>query len=130
MTDTRKYLLVQPQVYTYSRLLFLLLLFPLLPFNLISQNKDTVYIKFNEQYDEMKKVDLTRQMQARSTDEKLKRSVVYYIEQMEPPCGYNSEFKFAHVNRDKETYKEWGLEPPTILHKEKFFSKRQKDTGY
>lgn len=96
------------------------------PFSLIAQKQDTVYIKFNENYEEMRKVDLTSQMQARSPDEKLKRSVVYYIEQMEPPCGYDNEFNFTHINRDKETYKEWDLEPPVILQKEKSLLRNKK----
>lgn len=100
--------------------------FFLIPFDLLSQKKDTVYIKFNETHEEMRKVDLTRQMQARSPDQVLKKSVVYYIEQMEPPCGYDNEFNFAHIKRDKETYKKWDLEAPINLHKEKSFLRHKK----
>lgn len=86
-----------------------------------SQKKDTIYIKFNNHYDEMMKSDFTWQVQAGSHEEKLGKSITYYIEQMEPPDGYDFRFKFTHSNRSKKTYKKFGGGPPGIFKKEKSF---------
>ena len=60
--------------------LVLLCLVPIISF---SQYKDTVYIRFDQKYDEMEKVDFTEKVQAGSPDEELEKSITYFIRQME-----------------------------------------------
>lgn len=103
-----------------------LFFFAFLPLDHIAQNKDTVYIGFDEQFEEMRKEDFTRHVQAGSPNEKLGKSITYYIRQKEPPCGYGYEFHFTHANHPKKAYEKFGGTPPIILHKEKSFLRDKK----
>ncbi|UJH90453.1 hypothetical protein LZ575_16755 [Antarcticibacterium sp. 1MA-6-2] len=90
-----------------------------------SQSKDTLYIEFDNSYDQMRKDDFTQAVQAGSPEEKLKRSTTYYIEQMESVNGYDFEFSFSHLNQSQKNYKTFGGKPPTILDKPKSFLKEK-----
>ncbi len=89
------------------------------------ESKDTIYIIFNETYKEMRKVDFTREMQAGSPNEKLKRSLDFSIEQKEPPMGYDYEFNFTHANRSQDIYKKFNLQSPIIEKKPKTYLKHK-----
>lgn len=104
----------------------LLFCFFLIPFNLIAQKSDTVLIRFNENFKEMRRDDFTKKIQAGSPDEKLRKSIFYYIKQMEPACGYDNEFRFSHVNYSKKAYNKFGGEPPVILHKAQSYLRDKK----
>ncbi|QCY69337.1 hypothetical protein FHG64_07990 [Antarcticibacterium flavum] len=89
--------------------------FYLLALNISAQtstNKDTIYILFEDVYKEMRKDNFTEALQAGSPEEKLKKSIVFYIEQMEPPEGYDFEFSFSHFNQSQRAYNTFGGTPP------------------
>lgn len=102
------------------------LLILLLGFANYAQQKDTVYILFDNRYDIMEKVDYTRFMQEGSPKEKLKKSISYIVQQMEETYPYDNKFKFSHHNQSKKAYKWFGGEPPLILKKPKYFLEGKK----
>ncbi|MDT0643444.1 hypothetical protein RM553_11435 [Zunongwangia sp. F363] len=97
---------------------FLLILFPTL---LLSQEKDTVYILFDNQYDEMEKLDFTEAVQAGEPDEKLKNSIKFRIRQAEKDTYGDTKFQFGHFNQSKKAYEMFGGKPPIILQKHSSF---------
>lgn len=103
--------------------------FYLLALNISAQtstNKDTIYIQFEDVYKEMRKDNFTEALQAGSPEEKLKKSIVFYIEQMEPPEGNDFEFSFSHFNQSQRAYNTFGGKPPVILYKPKSYLKDKK----
>lgn len=126
MKDIHNPLQKQSTKFKLIQMLATIVFFLLLPLNLISQIKDTIYIQFDEKYEEMRKDDFTREIQTGSPDEVLNKSITYYIKQMEPACGYADEFQFTHVNHPKKAYEQFGGEPPVILCKEESFLKDKK----
>ena len=105
-----------------NKILFIFLLI-LFPFSLLSQENDTVFILFDNRYDEMEKSDFTAGVQAGSPDEKLKKSIAYLIRQMEKDTYGDTRFRFTHSNHSKKTYRIFGGEPPVILKEHKSFLK-------
>ena len=121
MTNIHQHLSMKIPIFQFKNIGIILLFLFIVPFKLFSQKKDTIIIKFDEQNEEMIKADFTREMQAGSPEEELKKSIAYYIEQMEPSCGYDSKFSFTHSNQSQKAYKKFGGDPPVILHKKKSF---------
>lgn len=103
-------------------LLVLLYLVPILSF---SQYKDTVFIRFDQKYDEMEKVDFTEKVQAGSPDEELENSITYLIRQMEKDTYGDTKFRFSHFNQSTKAYKTFGGKPPKIIEKHHSFLKKQ-----
>lgn len=98
----------------------------LFAFTNYAQQKDTVFIVFDDEYNGMELVDYTHLMQAGAPDEKLEKSITYIIEQMEETYPYDDKFKFSHHNQSKKAYEKFGGEPPGILYKTKAFLKGKK----
>ena len=91
------------------------------------QIKDSVYpILFNDDFEKMKKVDVTYLRQAGSPEEKLKKSIAYSIRQMEKNTYGDTKLNFFHTNQSKKTYQKFGGYPPIILKKPKSFLKNKK----
>ncbi|PTX43444.1 hypothetical protein C8P64_1972 [Christiangramia gaetbulicola] len=103
-------------------LLILIYLVPVLSF---SQVKDTVYIRFDQRYDEMEKVDFTELVQAGSPDQKLEKSIDYKVRQMEKDSYGDDKFRFSHFNQSQKAYNHFGGKPPLILQKHKSFLKNR-----
>lgn len=103
---------------------FLVLLY-LVPIISFSQFKDTVYIRFDQKYDEMEKVDFTEKVQASSPDEELENSITYLIRQMEKDTYGDTKFRFSHFNQSKKAYKTFGGKPPKIIEKHNSFLANQ-----
>ncbi len=106
--------------------IFLYLIFLLHGISGYSQIKDSVYILFNDDFEEREKTDFTYLKQAGSPEEKLKKSIAYRIRQMEKDSWSGNKFSFTHLNHSKKTYKKFGGEPPLILKKHKDFLKDKK----
>ncbi|MDT0685426.1 hypothetical protein [Autumnicola psychrophila] len=107
-------------------LTFLVIFFPFL---LLSQKNDTVYIAFDNQYEEMEKSNFTEGVQAGSPEEKLEKSMAYLIRQMEEDTYGATRFKFFHSNQSQKTYEKFGGKPPIILKKHKSFLQDKKLLG-
>ncbi|WP_405199066.1 hypothetical protein [Christiangramia sp. LLG6405-1] len=103
----------------------LLILFYLIPVLSFSQVKDTVYIRFDQRYDEMEKADFTKGVQAGSPDEKLEKSIAYWVRQMEEETYGDTRFRFTHYNQSQKAYNHFGGKPPLILQKHKSFLKNR-----
>ena len=104
---------------------FLLPLLYLMPIISFSQYKDTVYVKFDQKYDEMEKVDFTEKVQAGSPEEELEKSITYFIRQMEKDTYGATKFRFSHFNQRKKAYKTFGGKPPKIMKKHNSFLANQ-----
>ncbi len=103
-----------------------LVILMLLTINAFGQEKDTLFIIFQNEHKEMNSVDYTHLMQTGSPEEKLKKSITYLIEQMEERDGYDYEFKFSHHNQSQKNYEKFGGQPPAVLKKPKSFLDNKK----
>lgn len=88
--------------------------------------KDTILIKFNNEFPEMEKSDFTKGVQAGSPEEKLKKSITYFIRQMEKDSWSGNKFSFTHANHPKKAYEKFGGTPPLICKKHISFLKDRK----
>lgn len=84
-----------------------------------AQEKDTIFIKFNNS------VQGTKKESYRFSPES-SISFGYFIRQMEEETYGDTHFLFSHASRDEKTYRKFGGEPPIILKKNKSFLKGKK----
>lgn len=99
----------------------LTILFILFSGILFGQKSDSLFIIFNKKYPEMIKSDYTHLVQNRNSNEKLGKSITFYIKQKEKETWSDNEFSFSHTHRDKKTYEIFGGRPSVVLKKNKSY---------
>lgn len=72
-----------------------------------AQKKDTIYIKFDDNY-----VGTKKESYQFSPNSYI--SYTYFIRQMEEKTFGDTHFIFSHANRDEKNYKKFGRIPPII----------------
>lgn len=87
-----------------------------------SQEADTLFIVFDDHYEEMAKAIYLSPPPPGSV-EKVKESVTFYIRQMEKNAYSGNKFAFAHSHQSKEFNLAAGRKNPEILIREKSFLK-------
>lgn len=83
-------------------------------FNSFSQINDTIYIKFNKDYEEMEKIQFTLSKESQP-------SFSYLIRQKEETYPYDNKFQFGHYNRNLAIRNKMGDDTPVVLYKPKSF---------
>lgn len=84
-----------------------------------AQNSDTLFIKFNDEYEEMKK-------EKYKFSDSSPYSYGYFVRQMEDNTFGDIYFIFSHPQRDIKHNKYFNNRNPTILKKEKSYLKHKK----
>lgn len=97
----------------------ILLLLGLTFFTSQAQEKDTIFIKFNDKFQGTKKGSY--QFSPNSSI-----SYAYFIRQMEEETYGDTHFLFSHASRDEKMYKKFGGKHPAVLKKSKRFLKCEK----
>ena len=90
-----------------------------------SQEKDTIYIIFDEAHGEMKKNSFLAFKRSDDPNEVRKKSFVYSIKEKKynNDVKYDDEFEFVHHNRNRKNYEIFGGKPPLKIVKDSSFLK-------